>query len=83
VAGSRQRLCRGPETPSAKPTAPSRNVNVDVVFAESRAYRLSTKTFYFFLKKVFAESLPGWLSAKEDFAESRPSRLSAKTFCFF
>ena len=55
VAGSRQRLCRRPEAPSAKPTAPSRNVNVDVVFAESRADRLSAKTFYFFLKK---KSLP-------------------------
>jgi hypothetical protein len=28
----------------------------------------------------FAESLPGWLSAKEGFAESRPGRLSAKIF---
>ena len=51
VAGSRQRLCRGPETPSAKPTAPSRNVNIDVVFAESCACRLSAKTFYFLKKK--------------------------------
>ena len=39
------------------------NVNVDVVFAESRAGRLSAKTF--FLKKVLVESLQGWLSAKE------------------
>jgi len=57
VAGSRQRLFRRPETPSAKSTAPSRNVNIDVVFAESPAGRLSAKIFYFFLKKVFAESL--------------------------
>jgi hypothetical protein len=28
----------------------------------------------------FAESLPGWLSAKEGFAESRPGSLSAKIF---
>ena len=83
VASSRQRLCRRPEAPSAKPTAPARNVEVDVVFAESRAGRLSAKTFYFFFKKVFAESLPGWLSAKEGFAESLPGRLSAKTFYFF
>jgi len=58
VAGSRQILCRRPGTSSAKPTAPSRNVKVDVVFAESRAgqlsrdeslpARLSAKTFYFF-----------------------------------
>jgi len=54
VEDSRQRLCRGPETLSAKSTAPSRNVNADVIFAESRAGRLSAKTFYFyFLKKVF------------------------------
>jgi hypothetical protein len=51
VFNPRQRLCREPETPSAKPTAPSRNVNVDVVFAESRAGRLSAKTIYFLKKK--------------------------------
>ena len=45
-ASSRQRLCRGPETSSAKPTAPARNVEVDVVFVESRVDRLSAKTFY-------------------------------------
>ena len=55
MAGYRQRLCRGPETSSAKPTAPSMTANVDVVFAESRAVRLSAKTFLFFLKK---KSLP-------------------------
>ena len=57
----RQRLYRGPETPSAKPTAPSRNVNIDVVFAESRAGRLSAKILYFFLKKSLCRE-PGCLA---------------------
>jgi len=38
---------------------------------------------FFFKKKVFAESLPDWLSAKEGFAESCPGRLSARTFYFY
>jgi len=80
VAGSRQRLCRRPEMLSAKPTALSRNVNVDVVFAESRADKLSAKTIYFFLKNVFAESPSGWLSTKGVFAESHTGRRSTKTF---
>jgi hypothetical protein len=83
VEGSRQRLCRGPETPSAKPTAPSKNVNVNVVFAESQPTRLSAKTFLFFLEPVFAESLDGRLSAKGVFAESLAGWLSAKTFYYF
>ena len=81
---SRQRLCRGPETPSAKPTAPSRNVNVDVVFAESRDCRLSAKTFYFFLKKM---SLPRACQAGSRQRRTLPRAIQAgsrqRLFCFF
>jgi hypothetical protein len=33
---------------------------------------------FFFKKKIFVESLPGWPSAKEGFAESKSVWLSAK-----
>ena len=79
VAGSRQRLCRRPETLSAKPTALSRNVNVDVVFAESRADRLSAKTIYFFKKSLCREPVRLALG-KGVFAESHTGRRSAKTY---
>jgi hypothetical protein len=83
VAGSRQRLCRRPEAPSAKPTVSSRNVNTNVVFADSRAGRLSAKTFYFFLKKSLCRE-PGWLALGKGGLCREPYRQAlGKDFLFF